>query len=106
MTEPTSRWAIVLAGGEGKRLRPLIEDLFGAPIPKQYCTFCGTRSMLQHTVDRAAKIVDPNRILTVVGNGHRRFLTEEMPGRLIEQPAPRETAPGVFLPASYAMSQD
>lgn len=103
----SSRWAVVLAGGEGTRLQPFIRDLFGSPIPKQYCTFCGTRSMLRHTVDRAAKLLDPDRILTVVGNGHRPFLAgERIDGRLIEQPAARDTAAGIFLPVTYIMVED
>jgi mannose-1-phosphate guanylyltransferase len=44
--------AIVLAGGSGKRLQPVTERWLGEHRPKQYCTFVGTRSMLQHTLDR------------------------------------------------------
>jgi hypothetical protein len=29
-------WAIVLAGGEGRRLRPLVRQIVGAYRPKQY----------------------------------------------------------------------
>ena len=40
-------WSIVLAGGEGKRLAPMVKQWLGEERPKQYCTFTGTRSMLQ-----------------------------------------------------------
>ncbi len=34
---PTPRtWAVVLAGGEGSRLKPLVRRLFGDERPKQY----------------------------------------------------------------------
>jgi len=37
-------WSIVLAGGEGKRLAPMVKRWLGEERPKQYCTFTGTRS--------------------------------------------------------------
>lgn len=45
-------WSIILAGGNGERLRPMVQSWLGQPRPKQYCTFLGTRSMLEHTLDR------------------------------------------------------
>lgn len=32
-----ARWAIVLAGGEGSRLRELTRLIVGSPTPKQFC---------------------------------------------------------------------
>ena len=52
-------WSIILAGGEGNRTRPFIEQWLGRHKPKQYCTFVGNRSMLQHTFDRADRLVRP-----------------------------------------------
>lgn len=102
-----SRWAIVLAGGEGTRIRPLIKCWLGTAVPKQYCTFCGTRSMIEHTLDRAASLVDQEQILTVIGTGHRQFYFPNRDrGRVIEQPDSRDTAPGIFLPATYVMAVD
>ncbi len=45
-------WSIILAGGEGERMRPFIRRWLGHHKPKQYCTFVGSRSLFQHTVDR------------------------------------------------------
>lgn len=105
-----SRWAIVLAGGEGRRLRTLIRDWLGESRPKQYCTFMGTRSMLQHTLDRAQALVDSDKIVTVIGSGHRNFLQRslrgEVPGQLIEQPMDRGTAAGIFMAASHIFERD
>ena len=39
-------WSIILAGGEGERTRPFIQECLGYSKPKQYCTFVGSRSML------------------------------------------------------------
>ena len=110
MTSTTQPVAVVLAGGDGMRLRPLTERWLGRHVPKQYCTFAGTRSMLDHTLDRAACLCDPSRILTVVGRRHRDVLRARAPratdGTFIEQPANLDTAPGVLLGLAYAMRRD
>lgn len=104
------RWGIVLAGGEGKRMSPLVKNWLGENRPKQYCTFVGSRSMFQHTLDRMRSLVSGDHIVTVIRQGHRRFLDEsmmgELPGQLIEQPLDLGTAPGVFLPMAYVLAKD
>ena len=64
------RCGIVLAGGDGKRLKPLIHRLRGEALPKQYVNFFGARSMLEHTFRRAEKLISPKRLFTVVSKGH------------------------------------
>jgi mannose-1-phosphate guanylyltransferase len=109
-TQASSVWSIVLAGGDGERIRPNIQQWLGSPVPKQYCTFVGTRSMLQHTWDRANQIVLPRRKVTVVGRTHQKGLEhhgkKEHEGTLIFQPRNCDTAPGIFLPLSYVKSWD
>jgi mannose-1-phosphate guanylyltransferase len=104
------RWSIVLAGGQGKRMARWIEGLNGTPRPKQFCTFTGSRTMLQHTLERAGQVAPADHTLTVICRGHRQFLvnggSSEIPGRLIEQPADRGTAAGVLLPATYVRDRD
>lgn len=102
-----SIWPIVLAGGEGRRMQPFIQRWLGERRPKQYCTFVGTRSMLEHSWCRALAVARPGRVITVVGGGHRHFLAgmrEVPPGPVIEQPLDRGTAPGVFLPTALALA--
>jgi mannose-1-phosphate guanylyltransferase len=102
--------AIVLAGGSGERLRPVTERWLGEHRPKQYCTFIGTRSMLQHTLDRVKTVVPQGNIVTVIAEEHERFLAaavpEPFPGRLVRQPSNRGTAAGVFLPLAYVLEKD
>lgn len=99
------RWSIIPAGGEGTRVSSLIHRWLGRPTPKQYCAFVGTRSMFQHTLDRAAKLTQPERIVTVVAHSHRRDALAQLEGRrgstILFQPANRDTAAGVFLPLTY-----
>lgn len=91
-------------------MRETVSAWLGHHRPKQYCTFVGTRSMLQHTVDRARKLVPDGCIITVIGQHHRKFVqTEgkwELPGTILEQPRLRETGPGLFLPLTYLMIEN
>jgi mannose-1-phosphate guanylyltransferase len=102
-------WSIVLAGGEGKRLAPMIKQWLGEERPKQYCTFTGTRSMLQHTVDRADCLALPEHRVTVVGAHHEEEATNQLHergGTLVLQPANRDTAAGIYLPLTYVRAMD
>ncbi len=103
-------WAIVLAGGDGERLSDAIQSWLKERRPKQYCTFTGSRSMLQHTLDRAGRIAAPNRIVTVVAKHHARFIEDAVdhppPGVWIEQPRNKGTAAGVYLALAHVLASD
>ncbi|HYK90038.1 MAG TPA: sugar phosphate nucleotidyltransferase [Acidobacteriota bacterium] len=98
-------WSVVLAGGEGNRIRTFIQGWLGRHRPKQYCTFVGTRSLLQHTLDRAGRLVPDERTLVVIDRTHRQIAESQIAGRssirLIVQPCNRDTAAGIFLPLTY-----
>jgi mannose-1-phosphate guanylyltransferase len=108
--KPNSLWSILLAGGEGERTRPFIERWLGRHKPKQYCTFVGTRSLFQHTVDRADRLSQAERRLVVAADSHREDVLSQMegrvPGRILFQPENRGTVPGVFLPLTYVLAED
>jgi mannose-1-phosphate guanylyltransferase len=101
---------VILAGGEGQRMQPLIRRWLGSDRPKQYCTFVGGRSTFQHTLDRADMLISPARRVTVAARSHRadvlRQIGRRPPGRIILQPANRDTAAGIFLALSYVRAQD
>jgi mannose-1-phosphate guanylyltransferase len=98
-------WSIVLAGGEGNRTRPCIQRWLGRHLPKQYCAFTGTRSLLQHTLDRARRLAPDERALVVIDRTHKQVAESQLIGRpsirVIAQPCNRDTAPGIFLPLTY-----
>ena len=114
MKEPTGTsrlWAVILAGGDGERTRPFIQEWMGRAIPKQYCTFVGTRSMLQHTWDRANRLlVCPRRKVTVLGKNHRlkfpEYFLDRDQGTFLFQPRNCDTGPGVLLPLTYIKAWD
>lgn len=104
------RWSIVLAGGEGERVRPLVERWLGSHKPKQYCTFVGRRSMFQHTLDRIAALTLPERTVTIVAREHRHEVWRQLDGRqtgmVLFQPQNRNTAAGILLPLTYIRASD
>ncbi|MBK9308208.1 MAG: hypothetical protein IPM58_14275 [Nitrospira sp.] len=103
-------WSIVLAGGDGERVKPLVLRWLGRHRPKQYCTFVGTRSMFERTLNRAALIASPKRTVVVAARHHRSELRNQLfahlTHKMIEQPLNRDTAAGLFLPISYVRARD
>jgi mannose-1-phosphate guanylyltransferase len=98
---------IVLAGGEGKRLQPFIKSLGKGTLPKQYVNFIGSRSMLEHTLQRAEKLIPSERVLTIITESHLRYpeVREQCSSRpkdtVIVQPENKETGPGLIFPLMY-----
>jgi mannose-1-phosphate guanylyltransferase len=103
-------WSIVLAGGEGERVKPLVLRWLGRHRPKQYCAFVGNRSMFQHTVDRATTLTPPEQTVVIAAPHHQSEVRAQLRGRpigkLLWQPANRDTAAGIFLPLAYLRARD
>lgn len=105
------RWAIVLAAGEGTRLRATSRDLAGRPIPKQYWSPDGGPSLLQRALVRADRLVPRERVVVVVAAAHEHWWRRALEGRLppeniIVQPRNRGTAAGILLPLSRILARD
>lgn len=103
-------WSVVLAGGEGEGLRRLVQQWLGRHKPKQYCTFVGTRSMFQHTLDRSDRIIAPERRVTVMAREHRDEAWPQFGsrtrGKVILQPVNRDTAVEIFLGVACVRAYD
>ncbi len=103
-------WSIILAGGEGERIRPFVYRWLKRNKPKQSCAFVGTRSMLQHTLARADRISIPERQVTVIRRTHVPDARPQFIGRSFEtvilQPENRDTGAGIFLPLTYVRARD
>lgn len=103
-------WSIILAGGEGERTRAFVEERLGYHKPKQYCTFVGTRSMFQHTVDRADALASPEHRVVIAARAHRLHVLEQLQGRpegrVILQPRNLGTAAGILLALAYVLARD
>ena len=102
---------LVLAGGEGQRLKSFIRRLRGDSLPKQYVKFTGARSMLEHTYRRVEKLIPRERLFTVVNQAHMEFpaaldqLVGRHPGTVVAQPENRETGPGLLLPLMHILKR-
>lgn len=98
-------WAVVLAGGEGMRLRSLVRQVLGADRPKQYVRLLGARTLLRQTLDRVSLAISPERTLVVTVRQHAGYIAEEFASapypRVLAQPLDRGTAAGVLYPAHW-----
>lgn len=103
-------WSIVLAGGEDERLGSFIQRWLGRPRPKQYCTFVGSRSLFQHTLDRADRLTAPDRKVIVMARSHTwevwHQLSRQSSGMVLQQPADRGRAAEIFLALTHIQARD
>jgi mannose-1-phosphate guanylyltransferase len=93
-------WAVVLAGGDGTRLATLTTDGRGDAVPKQFCSLDGGPSLLYEALERAQRIVPPERVCTIVARRHERhwryLLRALQPRNVIVEPRNCGTANGVL----------
>lgn len=103
-------WVVILAAGEGNRVRELTRDRCGKPAPKQYSVIDGRSTLLEATLERASKVAPPERIVIVVAAHHRRWWVSELVGlpglHVIVQPENRGTAAGILLPLLWITRRD
>lgn len=106
------RWALVLAAGDGSRLRALTTQPCGTPVPKQYCSLNGGPTLLEDALARARAQVPPERVCAIVAQQHHRWwstldaLTTLPQANLIVQPRNRGTAIGILYSLLHILSQD
>jgi mannose-1-phosphate guanylyltransferase len=109
-TGPGATWVIVLAGGEGTRLAPLTTALYGRPLPKQFATLAGKRSLLQATLIRARSLAPWPRVLVVANEQYldlaERQCREVGGAMVVAQPSNRGTAAGLLLPLAHIHAAD
>lgn len=96
-------WAIVLAGGEGQRLRYLTRYVCGDDRPKQFAALLGGRSLLRQTLDRIRPQIPVARTVVVTRARDAEYVAQEFargeaPECLL-QPEDRGTAAAILWAA-------
>jgi mannose-1-phosphate guanylyltransferase/mannose-6-phosphate isomerase len=97
---------VILSGGAGTRLWPVSRSAY----PKPFMRMADGQSLLYKTLDRALRLADGGRVLTVTGRDYY-FLTRDAYAQhpdadldhlpFLLEPAGRNTAPAIVLAALY-----
>ncbi|MGH8295208.1 MAG: sugar phosphate nucleotidyltransferase [Steroidobacteraceae bacterium] len=110
MIEETNAWTVVLAAGEGYRLRALTTLPSGVAVPKQFCSLYDGPSLLQEALRRGGYVSSQSHICAVVAEQHRPWwegaLRPLAAGNVVVQPQNRGTANGILLPLMHILFRD
>ena len=107
---PRHLWAVLLAGGDGVRLRDLTVRIVGDDRPKQFCPIIGAESLLRQTRARLDPLFSGDRQVFVVSCAHERYYSKELADAedslVVAQPMNRGTAVGIIVALVQIMQVD
>jgi mannose-1-phosphate guanylyltransferase len=110
MTNRTNPWALILAAGDGTRLRQLTTTSGGVAVPKQFCALDNGPSLLEGALERARGIAAQEQICAIVAARHEPWWSVQLDAlsspNLIVQPENRGTANGILLPLLRILDRD
>lgn len=110
MPETKNVWALVLAAGEGSRLKSLTTAPSGTAVPKQFCSLFDGPPLLHEALRRASTLTDSSHICAVVAEHHRRWWQDALAAlpaqNVIVQPRNCGTAIGILLPLLQILARD
>jgi mannose-1-phosphate guanylyltransferase len=103
-------WALVLAAGEGSRLKSLTTAPSGTAVPKQFCSLFDGPPLLHEALRRAQMLTDEAFTCAVVAAHHRRWWQDALaslpPQNIVVQPRNCGTAVGILLPLLRILARD
>ena len=102
-------WAVLLAGGDGVRLRDLTRRIAGDSRPKQFCRIFGNTSLFEQTRARLKPLCSPDRQVFVLSRAHERYYGEDIrepAGASLVQPLNRGTGIGMMLALNHILERD
>jgi mannose-1-phosphate guanylyltransferase len=98
--ERKHEWVVILAGGDGTRLKSLSRRITGDERPKQFCPVISDISLVKETQKRVALELPKERTLFLVNRLHEPYysdiLSDIAASNLIEQPRNIGTAPAIL----------
>ena len=101
MRNVLNTWAVVLAAGEGTRLREITTTEAGEIVPKQFCSLQRETCLLEDAILRAQAVAMPQHICSVVADQHRRWWSKALKSlpsqNILVQPRNCGTAHGILL---------
>jgi len=106
-----NRFAVILAGGDGVRLRSFVHRLRGDSLPKQYVKLINQHSLLEVTLRRVRRLVPPEKQFVVVTENHFDYpeVAEQLNNHpavaVTVQPRNRDTGLGLLLPLAQLHRQ-
>lgn len=110
MPREANTWALVLAAGEGSRLRQLTTTAAGTSVPKQFCSLHGGVSLFEQALRRASVVATAAQTCAVVANQHWiwwQAVAHGLPfGNIIVQPSNCGTANGILLSLLHILARD
>ena len=96
----SDEWAVILAGGDGTRLKSLTRRITGDERPKQFCPVLGGATLLEETQRRVGGGFSKDRTLYVVNQAHalyyKTILADVAEENVLVQPANCGTAPAIL----------
>lgn len=94
------RMAVILAGGEGSRLKSLTKIITGDERPKQFCPILDNRTLLDETRERVSMSIPSSNTFFSLTQKHERFYLRSLwnvtADQMIVQPENRGTAPAIL----------
>ncbi len=93
------RWGIVLAGGDGVRLRPLTHLICGDERPKQFCPLYDGMTLLDQTRKRVQRSIPAAQILFSLNRAHEEYYRRALadcPSQRLVQPRNRGTVAAIL----------
>ena len=92
------RWGVILAGGDGVRLRPLTKVICGDERPKQFCPLFDGKTLLGQTLERAELIVRRSQLMVSLTSDHGKWYSQEVglrPSQRVVQPVNKGTGSAI-----------
>ena len=99
-------YAIIIAGGSGKRLWPRSRR----KKPKFFLKVNGKKTLLEQTIDRAKKIMPIENVMIITSEHHAPLIQKTLPWfpkkNIVAEPLSKNTAPAVCLGAALIRKKD